>query len=314
MRTLAIMSRRAAIFAGLGAMMALCQAHSAAARMVVVATTSDVASLVMAVGGDLVQVKTIVPPMTDPEAFEPRASDLATLFDADLIVRVGLGYDFWIDRLTDRLHRPDLRQGGARSVDASAGVPLLEVGGRDPVAQDGHGHALANPHYWLDPANAETITATIAAGIIRLAPSAHETIAANRNRFLASLNERLSTWTRQLAPYRGAAVLAYHNSWPYFARRFRLNVVGFIETKEGVAPSAAHLSALIAEARRSGVRAILQKTYEPKRLSEMLSAHTGVPLAVLAPTVGSVLQATDYLTLMDYNVGVLAQALASTNR
>jgi ABC-type Zn uptake system ZnuABC Zn-binding protein ZnuA len=314
MRALAVTARRAAVFAGFGAMMALCHVHAAAGRMVVAATTSDVASFVTAVGGDLVQVKTIVPPMTDPETFEPRASDLATLADADFIVRVGLGYDFWIDKLTERLRRPELQQGGPRSIDASAGIPLLEVGGRDPISQDGHGHAMANPHYWLDPANAETITATIAAGIIRLAPGARETIAVNRNRFLASLHERLAMWTRQLAPYHGAAVLAYHNSWPYFARRFRLNVVGFIETKEGVAPSAAHLSALIAETRRSEVRAILQKTYEPKRFSEMLSARTGVPLVVLAPAVGSVPQATDYLSLMDYNVGVLTRALASTRR
>jgi ABC-type Zn uptake system ZnuABC Zn-binding protein ZnuA len=314
MRALVVTARRAAVFAGFGAMMALCHVHAAAGRMVVVATTSDVASFVTAVGGDLVQVKTIIPPMADPEAFEPRASDLATLADADFIVRVGLGYDFWIDKLTERLRRPELQQGGPRSIDASVGIPLLEVGGRDPISQDGHGHAMANPHYWLDPANAETITATIAAGIIRLAPGARETIAANRSRFLASLHERLAMWTRQLAPYRGEAVLAYHNSWPYFARRFRLNVVGFIETKEGVAPSAAHLSALIAEARRSGVRAILQKTYEPKRFSEMLSARTGVPLVVLAPAVGSEPQATDYLSLMDYNVGVLTRALASTRR
>jgi ABC-type Zn uptake system ZnuABC Zn-binding protein ZnuA len=224
-----------------------------------------------------------------------------------------LGYDFWIDMLTDRLRRPELRQGGTRSVDASAGVPLLEMRGRDPVAQDGHAHGLANPHYWLDPANADTMTATIATGIIRLAPSVRDTVVANRNRFLATLHERLATWAQQLAPYRGVAVLAYHNSWPYFARRFRLNVVGFIETKEGVAPSAAHLSALIAEVHRSGVRAILQEAYEPKTFSQMLSERTGVPLVVLAPAVGGVPQATDYLTLMDYDVGTLTRALAAAN-
>jgi ABC-type Zn uptake system ZnuABC Zn-binding protein ZnuA len=315
MRMLAGLAHRAAVLALLGAVISLLHVQSAAAQIVVVATTSDVASLVKAVGGDLVQVKTIIPPMLDPEAFEPRASDFATLADADLIVRVGLGFDFWIDRLTDRLQRPELQQGGPRSIDASTGVPLLEVGGRDPLAQDdGHGHGMANPHYWLDPVNVETITANIAAGIIRLAPSARHTVEANRNRFLANLHERLAIWTKQLAPYHGAAVLTYHNGWPYFARRFRLNVVDFIEAKEGVAPSATHLSVLIAEARQSHVQAILQAPYEPKRFSEMLSARTGVPVVILAQAVGSVAQATDYLSLMDYNVGALTRALASTGR
>jgi ABC-type Zn uptake system ZnuABC Zn-binding protein ZnuA len=278
--------------------------------MLVVATTSDVASLVTAVGGDLVQVKTVIPPTANPEEFEPKATDLATLMDADLIVRVGLGYDFCIDRLTDRLGRPDLQQGGTRSVDVSTGIPLLEVTGRDPAAGDGHGHGLANPHYWLDPANAEIITANISKVIIRLLPNGSEAVMTNRTRFLANLRERLVGWKEQLAPYQGTTFVAYHNSWPYFARRFRLNIVGFIEPKEGVAPSVAQLAALMAKIRRDGVRAIIQETHEPKRYSEMLSARTGVPVVLLAPTVGSVPQATDYLSLMDYNVRVLADALA----
>jgi ABC-type Zn uptake system ZnuABC Zn-binding protein ZnuA len=315
MRKFAVLAQRALLLAAFGAMISLVHEQSAAAQIAVVATTSDVASLTQAVGGDLVRVETIVPPATNPEEFEPRASDFAKLADAQLIVRVGLGYDYWIDRLTDRLQRPELQPGGPGSIDASAGVPLLEVGGLDPLAQDdGHGHGIANPHYWLDPVNAETMTANIAAGIIRVAPSARNTVEANRNRFLAHLHERLATWSKQLAPYRGAAVIAYHNGWPYFARRFQLNLVGFIEIKEGVAPGVAHLAALIAQARPNGVRAILRTPDEPKRFPDMLSARTGVPVVMLAPSVGTVAQATDYLSMMDYDVGKLARAFAASTQ
>jgi ABC-type Zn uptake system ZnuABC Zn-binding protein ZnuA len=277
-------------------------------RPLVAATTSDLASLVAAVGGDLVETRTIVPAQADAEAYEPRASDLAVLADAALIVRVGLGYDFWLEQLLARGPQP--RADGSL-VDASAGVPLLEVKGRDPFAGDGHAHGMANPHYWLDPANAETITASIAAAIVRLAPEVLDEVLARRRRFVEQLHARMDTWSRQLAPFRGAAVFAYHNSWPYFARRFRLNIVGILERKEGVAPSAAHLSSLIAQARRGNVRAILQRTGEPKQFSQMLSARTGVPLVLLAAGVGSVPQAQDYLGLMDYNVRALADALGA---
>ncbi|REG49123.1 zinc/manganese transport system substrate-binding protein/zinc transport system substrate-binding protein [Paraburkholderia sp. BL6669N2] len=315
MSRFAVLMRPAVAFFTLGLLALLLHAQTAAAQLAVVATTSDVASLVSAVGGDLVRVQSIIPPAGDPEAFEPRVSDFAKLAHADLIVRVGLGYDFWIDRLTDRLQRPELQQGGPRSIDASAGIPLLEVGGLNPlVPDDGHGHGIANPHYWLDPVNAETITANIAAGIIRLDPNARDTIEANRNRFLAKLHERLAVWSRQLSPYRGTALLAYHNGWPYFARRFQLDMVGFIETKEGVPPSAAHLTALLAQAQRRGARAILQTPYEPTRFSDMLSARTGVPVVTLAASVGSLPQAADYLGMMDYNVDVLTHALASSAR
>jgi ABC-type Zn uptake system ZnuABC Zn-binding protein ZnuA len=313
MGTPAAITRRLALLAAaaaLGAAAGDCNADPLPGRLRVVATTSDLASLVAAVGGDRVEVRTLVAPQADAEAYEPRTSDLSTLADAALIVRVGLGYDFWLDPLLARMHRP-LQGPDERIVDASAGVPLLEVKGRDPFAGDGHAHGMANPHYWLDPANAETITAGIAAGIVRLAPDARDAVLGNRKRFLEQLHQRMSAWSLQLAPYRGAAVLAYHNSWPYFARRFRLNVVGFLEPREGVAPSAAHVSSLVALARRSEVRAILQKTNEPQRFSQMLSAQTGVPLVLLAPAVASVPQAPDYLGLMDYNVGTLARALGA---
>jgi ABC-type Zn uptake system ZnuABC Zn-binding protein ZnuA len=154
------------------------------------------------------------------------------------------------------------------------------------------------------------MTAAIAEGIARVAPEAAERVAANRGRFLAALDARLDRWRAQLAPAAGAAVIAYHNSWPYFARRFRLDVVDFVEPKEGVAPSPAHLASLLGAAREHGVRAILQESYEPQDQSRLLAEKLGVPLVLLAPSVGSVPEAGDYLALFDYDVAALVRALA----
>jgi ABC-type Zn uptake system ZnuABC Zn-binding protein ZnuA len=196
-------------------------------------------------------------------------------------------------------------------VDLSAGIPLLEVHGRDPFARDGHAHGIANPHYWLDPANAVTVTGTIAAALARCCPPAREQILQNRERFVAQLGERMAQWRGRLAPCRGAAVLAYHDSWPYFARRFHLNVVGFVEAKEGVTPSAAHLVSLLSLARRTGVRAILQTGNEPRKLSDALAERLGIPVVSLAPGVGSIAGTGDYPGFMEHNVEALARALGS---
>src|SRR3954468_3002095 len=75
-----------------------------------VATTSDLASLLARVGGDHVRIRTLVPAQADPEAFQPRASDLATLAGAALVVRVGLGYDFWLEPLLARLPQAEFRR------------------------------------------------------------------------------------------------------------------------------------------------------------------------------------------------------------
>jgi len=95
------------------AALALAASAPALAAIHVVATTTDIAALATAIGGDLVAVETIVPPATDPEAFEPRPGDLERVRRADLVVRVGLGYDFWLDALVNNLGDKRLMRGGA---------------------------------------------------------------------------------------------------------------------------------------------------------------------------------------------------------
>jgi ABC-type Zn uptake system ZnuABC Zn-binding protein ZnuA len=291
-------------------------AQTAAAPTIrIVATTSDLASLAQTVTGDLAQVETIIPPATDPEAFEPRPSDLAVLKDAAVVVRVGLGYDHWLDKLL-RLHGDmAVNRRGDGYVDASVGIPLLEVKGRslDATGKDGHAHGLANPHYWLDPTNAEVITGGIVEAVIRVAPALTTKIIANRDEFLVRLKARVTEWEQLLAPHRAARLIAYHNTWPYFARRFRLNIVDVIEIKEGIAPSPARLAKLAATIREQKIRVIVHEPFEPEEASQLLARRTGAVVLKLAPSVGSVPAATDYLALFDYNVGALARALSAAS-
>ncbi|MDQ6621054.1 MAG: metal ABC transporter substrate-binding protein [Pseudomonadota bacterium] len=288
----------------------LLTAWPAAAALRVVTTTTDLASLASAVGGELVNVESIVPPAADPEAFEARPRDVEKVRQAKLIVRVGLGYDHWLDRLSRQVGDKRLMPGGEGYVDASLGIPLLEIRGEAVMNQAGHAHGAANPHYWLDPSNAIVITANIADALGKLMPAQREQIATNRNRFITELGTRRARWISTLAPFAGSKLIAYHNSWPYFARRFRLDVVQFIEPKAGVSPSVAHLSSLIAQGRGTGVRAVLHEPYAPDDASRFVARELKVPVVKLGISVGSVPGATDYLALLDSNVGALAKALS----
>ncbi len=293
----------------LAATIAAAAPASAATR--VVATTADLAALAAAVGENLVEVETVVPPGSDPEAFEPRPGDLDKVRHADILVRVGLGYDYWLDRLIGQIADRRLMRGGEAYVDASAGIPLLEIRGQSVVNEGGHAHGVANPHYWLDPENAAIVTAGIAEALARRMPAEAARILANRERFLGELNARLQRWSAQLAAFTGVKLIAYHNSWPYFARRFRLDIVDFIEPKPGVAPSPAHLAKLIAEGRRANVRAILHEPYEPDDASRLVAQKLGVPFVLLATSVESVAGVKDYLDLFEYNTATLAKALGA---
>ena len=282
---------------------------SASGALHVVATTTDLAALVAVVGGDLVTVEAIVPAGADPEAFEPRPGDLGKLRRASMLVRVGLGYDYWLDALLGKVGANRLLRGGEGYVDASAGIPLLEIRGQSVINEGGHAHGVANPHYWLDPENAIIITAGIAEALARIAPEHRDRIRANRQEFLIKLEGRREIWRQALAPYAAVKLIAYHNSWPYLARRFRLDVIGFVEPKAGVAPSPAHLAQLIAQGRSAKVRAVLHEPHEPEDSSRFVAQKLGVPLVKLAISVGSFKGTNDYLALIDHNVATLAKAL-----
>jgi ABC-type Zn uptake system ZnuABC Zn-binding protein ZnuA len=299
---------RAALALGFCLGLAAWSAPVAAAKLRVLASTPDLKSLVEAVGGDDVVCASLVPPGVDAEAFEPKPTDLARLRDAALLVRVGLGYDSWLDRLIRQIGDPRFFRGGLADVDASVGIPLLEVIGRGLEPEQGHAHGAANPHYWLDPANADTITALIADAIGRVAPDLAARAATSRQRFLTRLATRIADWQQRLAAHEGVAVIAYHGSWPYFARRFRLDIAGVIETKPGIAPSPAHIAALIAQARAAKVRAVLHEPFEPVETARLVANRSGARLVVLAPSVGSLPGTDDYLALIEYDVTALARA------
>jgi ABC-type Zn uptake system ZnuABC Zn-binding protein ZnuA len=282
----------------------------AQAPLRLVATTMEMRSLAEAVGGDRIQVAHLIPAGQDAESFQPRPQDLALVRAADAVVRVGVDYDLWLDRLLAQAGNRDVQRGGRGYIDASTDVALLDVraGGIGPG--DGHAHGRGNPHYWLDPANAEAITGTLLEALMRLDPAHARRYEANRLAFLQSLEAKKPEWAARLAPAQGRALIAYHDTWPYFARRFRLRFIGAIETRPGVAASPSHLAQLAAAGRKEKVAAIVREPHEPARDADFLASRTGAQVAVLASGVGAVPGARDYLSLIDHNVRALAEAVA----
>jgi ABC-type Zn uptake system ZnuABC Zn-binding protein ZnuA len=262
------------------------------------------------VGGDQVSVETLIPAEEDPEAFEPRPGDLHKLKSADVVARVGLGYDAWLDRLLIAAGNPRLMRGAPGYVDGSVGIPLLDVRSQSITSDAGHSHGAANPHYWLDPQNAVIITGGIAEALIAREPDASKLIIANRDRFIAALAQRMAAWSKQAVAFAGAKFIAYHNSWPYFARRFRINIVNYIELKPGVSAAPAHLARLAAQGRDEQVRAVLHEPWEPVDSSRFLADKLGIPVVTLAPSVGSMPSADDYFALFDFNLTSIGMALA----
>jgi len=283
-------------------------AQAEGGRIRVVTTTTDLRSLTEAVGGDLVEASSLVPANFDAEEYQPRPQDVLRLKEARLVVRIGLDYDLWFDRLLEAAGMRELKRGGEGYVDASFAIAPLEVRGVAVGPGDGHAHGSGNPHYWLDPKNAEFITANILDGLARIDPAHAKAYESNRTAFLARLSAKLTEWEAKLTPLRTMPIVAYHNSWPYFARRFRLDFIDFLEIKPGVPSTPSHLAGIIQKMQARNVRLVVREPHEPERDVAFVAAKTGASVVVLATSVGALPGTGDYLALFDTDVDALVRA------
>lgn len=277
-------------------------------RVQVVTTTTVLRSLTEAVGGDRVEAISLVSPNIDAEEYQPKPQDVIRLKQAQLLVRVGLDYDLWLDRLLVQVGRPEIARAGPNYVDASFAVPVLELRGMSVGPGDGHAHGSGNPHYWLDPKNASTMTANIVEALTRIDPANAAAYEANRRVFLTRLEAKVTEWEIGLVALKNVPIVAYHNSWPYFARRFRLDLIGFIEMKPGVPPSSSHLAGIVRDMRARGVRIVVREPHEPERDVIFVANRAGAQVVTLATSVGALPRTDDYISLFDVNVETLVSA------
>jgi ABC-type Zn uptake system ZnuABC Zn-binding protein ZnuA len=276
-------------------------------RLTVMTSTTDLASLVDAVAGDRAHVESLAPPAHDPHAFEVKPGQLARLRAVDLLVRIGLDHEPWLDRAVAALGDRRLARGGAHALEVAPVVELLQTETPRVRTERGvHVHGFGNTHVWLDPENARPITAAIEEALVRLRPDDRGLFAVNRARFLAALDAGLKRWTSALTGARGERVVVVHETWPYFARRFGLVVVAAVEPTPGVPPSPAALRTLEQRMRDAGVKIVIAEPYASAGLVNQIATVTGARAVTLVPSVGGDPAARDYLSLFDVNVGRLA--------
>jgi zinc/manganese transport system substrate-binding protein len=290
---------------------ALCSANAfAAQKLIVVTTTSDLASITNEVGGEFVDVTSVARGYQDPHFVEPKPSFLLLLRKADLIEVIGLDLEIgWLPPLIDQSRNAKIRPGAAGYLDLSRGVEILDRPASVSRAM-GDVHPLGNPHYWLDPGNAVRIAIQIEARLEQLQPANAAYFQKRLNSFKVRMNEANKRWTAALAPFRGAKVVTYHNSWPNFMHRYGLNVVGYVEPKPGVPPSPSHLFDLINQMKQQKVKVILMEPYFDHKTPKSVADRTGAELVVLYPSVGGAKTGTDdYFALFDRNVAALVAAL-----
>ncbi len=291
------------------ACLSLTTAISAQAKINVVATLPDFASIARDVGGDNVDVTTLAKPTEDPHFVDARPSFVVKLRQADVLIDGGAELEIgWLPPLLQNARNPKIEVGQPGRVQASQGIRLMEVPAQLTRAA-GDVHAMGNPHFMVDPIIAKAVAAHIASALAAVDPAHAAAYQTNEKNFETTINNKLQEWGAKLLPFRGQSLVAYHDSWPYFAHRFGFNISVFLEPKPGIPPSPSHLAEVIAEMKAQKIKAILVEPYHNRKIAEKVAQSTGAKVVDFAQFPGALPNTDTYVKLIDALVNHLTEAL-----
>ncbi len=271
----------ALVLVALGGLNFACGAAEVAGdeRLQVVTTAGFLADLTRNVAGDRVAVSALIPPDTDPHAFEPTPADLRTVLEADLVILNGAGLE---GRLADMVREAG---GDVPIVEAAAGIaPRTPQPGEpthhDDATHDGGDEAQVDPHFWLDPTLAMRYVKHIRDALVELDPAGAGEYRRNTDEYIAELDE-LDRWIAEqieTIPPADRQLVMNHVSHGYYADRYGLRIVGAVipSVSSGDTPSARDLAELIATVRATGVKAVFVDIGENPRLSRQIARETGI--------------------------------------
>jgi len=284
-------------------------AFTTQAKLNVVATLPDFGSLAREIGGDKVDVLVLAKPTEDPHFVDARPSFVVSLRNADVLIDGGAELELgWLPPLLQNARNPKIETGKPGRVQASQGIRLMNVP-TNVTRAAGDVHALGNPHFCVDPIIAKAIAQHIAQAFSAIDPANAAFYDANNKKFESTINAKLQEWGAAMQPFAGQHVAAYHDSWPYFAHRFGINVDIFLEPKPGIPPSPSHLTEVISQMKAQHAKAVIVEPYHDRRIAEKVASATGAKVVEFAQFPGGISGADSYVSLIDALVSRLAAAL-----
>jgi len=272
----------------------------------VVATYSLLGDFVQNVGGEAIDLRTLVGPGGDAHEFQPSPADAAALAEAAVVVENGLGFEPWLDDLYG--------SSGTRA------VRVVVADGIKPITAEGHADepGESDPHVWHDVTNGIRMVENIRDGLVQADPERAESYRANADRYITRLRE-LDQWVQgEVArlPETRRKLVTTHDTFRYFAERYGFEVLGTAlgsVSTEVADPSAGEIADLIEDIKAAGVPAIFVENVVNPRLMEQIAAEAGVSLAPTLYTDALGAPGSDgdtYIGMVRYNVAIIVEALS----
>ena len=282
----------------------------AQAKLRVVTSLQDLASIAEAVGGDRIEAVALARGYQDPHFVDAKPSFIVKLSRADLLIAAGLELEIgYLPPLIDQSRNDKIHPGNPGYLDASIGCDILQKPTEVITRAMGDVHPYGNPHYWTDPENGRVIARAVAAKLTELDPAGKATFDANLAAFEATLTAKEREWEAKMAPFAGARVVTFHESWPNFAKRFKLEIVGTVEPKPGIPPSPTHTLEIINIIAKDKVAVILVEPYFDRKTPDFIAEKTGSAVVTFYPSVGGIPELKSYFDVFDRNVDAFVSAM-----
>jgi zinc/manganese transport system substrate-binding protein len=299
-------ARRSILAAGLAAAFAL-SLHAAPAfaqesKMPVIATFSILADLVKNVGGDRVEITTLVGPNSDAHVYAPTPADAKKVAGAKVVFVNGLGFEGWMTRL--------VKASGTKAptVTASNGVKSRKM--------EEEGHKVTDPHAWQSIANTKLYVANIRDGLAAADPAGKSTYDANANAYLAKL-DALETEVKdaigRIASDR-RRIITSHDAFGYFGAAYGFDFIAPEGVSTETAASAKDVAKIIGQIRKQKIPAVFMENITDPRMMEQIAKESGAKIG------GSLFSdarsdekgpAATYIDMMHNNIRQLSSALTS---
>jgi zinc/manganese transport system substrate-binding protein len=265
-------------------------------RLNVVASFSILADFVRNVGGDRVNVATLVGPDGDVHVYSPTPADAKKVADAKLLFVNGFGLEGWLPRLVQSAG------GKAAIVTATGGIAPINLG------------SAADPHAWQSVANAKIYVANIRDRLAAAAPADAAAFRANAEAYLAQL-DALDSEVRQAVatiPDAHRKVISTHRAFGYFAAAYGVEFIAPVGVSTDSEPSARDIAGIITQIKKAKIPAIFLENISDPRLIQRIADETGARIGgtlysdSLTAEKG---QAPTYIAMVRHNIKTLTSAL-----
>jgi zinc/manganese transport system substrate-binding protein len=301
--------------------LALMTGTSFAAPLDVVASFSILGDMVKQVGGDLVDVHTIVGPNADSHVYESKPQDAVTLGQAQVFFVNGLGFEGWLDRLVEATAFK------GKVVTVSAGVKTHDMPeeedhehgegedhDHDDHDHEGHHHEGLDPHAWQSLGNGLIYVENIKTALCEVDAPNCTTYTANAEAYSAQISALDAEVKAAIGavPEADRKVITTHDAFGYFGQAYGVQFLAPEGISTDSEASAADVATLIDQVKHDGVKALFIENMSDPRLVEQIASETGAKLggALYADALSEPEQgASTYLDMFRHNIALLVPAL-----